>query len=353
MNNTRNLIIYLLASSAYVYGMDHWNPSAPPLYSLGSQLYGDSTRGCFDEKVIYDTSNPNYQPISPERQPESVTESITSQVIFDMIEMRDGQSAIKAIDQLPISVTARDGQGCSLLHNAARIGLTEVAKALINKRADVNSVDYSGKTPLYYAIWHGRTDIVQFLISRGASTNFMYDGNNFLHIAMLRPNAQAIIPILLRSNSRLYVRDNNGHLPLCDAIRANNNGLINALVNNLVDINACENDGTTPLDAAIINKNQNAVNLLIAKGANTRSSDIYDLAKNRDIHIDSKPLDYSFDYSFESKTSNPKPGKKASARVSNQDNIKLEYFLLCGICGIAVGYLLYKALEKDKRPGLY
>jgi cytohesin len=62
-------------------------------------------------------------------------------------------------------------KGTSPLHEAARMGHTEVVKALISAGADIHALDENGKTPLHEAARMGHIETVQLLIAVGADIN--------------------------------------------------------------------------------------------------------------------------------------------------------------------------------------
>jgi ankyrin repeat protein len=54
------------------------------------------------------------------------------------------------------------------LHSAVYFGVEELAKALIENGADVDSKDSHGRTPLSYAAWSGHEAVVKLLLEKGA-----------------------------------------------------------------------------------------------------------------------------------------------------------------------------------------
>ena len=55
------------------------------------------------------------------------------------------------------------------IHHAAKLGYTEVIKALLSKSgSNPNIKDRFDETPLHYAAVNGHRDIVEFLASNGA-----------------------------------------------------------------------------------------------------------------------------------------------------------------------------------------
>jgi ankyrin repeat protein len=65
----------------------------------------------------------------------------------------------------------RQNEGSSALMLACAKGHTEVAKALIDKGADVNAANQNGWTALMGAASYGHLDIVKLLVERGADVN--------------------------------------------------------------------------------------------------------------------------------------------------------------------------------------
>ena len=56
--------------------------------------------------------------------------------------------------------------GRSPLHYAADFGQTEVLQYLVSKGADANATDKHGITVILAAIWEGHTECVKFLIQK-------------------------------------------------------------------------------------------------------------------------------------------------------------------------------------------
>jgi len=60
---------------------------------------------------------------------------------------------------------------CTALHMAARRGNILVAEALLDCKANIEARDKPGDTPLRRAVNCGKTEMVAFLLSRGANAN--------------------------------------------------------------------------------------------------------------------------------------------------------------------------------------
>ncbi|KAL6080674.1 Poly [ADP-ribose] polymerase tankyrase-2 [Balamuthia mandrillaris] len=68
-------------------------------------------------------------------------------------------------------VNAKDAQGKTALHEAARWGHTNVIEFLLDNKAELEARTNEGSTPLHLAAMNGKDDAVRFLISKGADIN--------------------------------------------------------------------------------------------------------------------------------------------------------------------------------------
>lgn len=76
---------------------------------------------------------------------------------------------------------------------AAKGGDLEKVKQLISQGANINAVDSDGNTPLFWATFHDRTPVVEFLLTNRINVNKSgQDGQAPLHLAALNDN----IPIM-------------------------------------------------------------------------------------------------------------------------------------------------------------
>ena len=64
------------------------------------------------------------------------------------------------------NINAKDTALRTALHSA---GTVEVAKTLVEHGADIEAVDYKGRTPLIIQSVNSRVDIVKYLIEKGAN----------------------------------------------------------------------------------------------------------------------------------------------------------------------------------------
>jgi truncated hemoglobin YjbI len=80
-----------------------------------------------------------------------------------------GGDVVRALVRAGAKVDARDGvKHCTALHMAARRGNVEVAEALLDCGADIESRDSLGDTPLRRSVNCGKTAVAALLLARGA-----------------------------------------------------------------------------------------------------------------------------------------------------------------------------------------
>jgi len=83
----------------------------------------------------------------------------------------DAPAAAEALIQSGSELNARDKDGCTVLHLAARVKAEDEAMAemLLRRGADVKAVDKDGQTPLHEAYaTGGKENLIRLLIARGA-----------------------------------------------------------------------------------------------------------------------------------------------------------------------------------------
>lgn len=88
-----------------------------------------------------------------------------------------------AIDTQKVDVN-HEINGRMLIHYASDYGQTEVVNYLISKGADVNAIDKHGISALLAAIWEGHTQCVKTLLNSGASkVGKTPDGTSYIDAA--------------------------------------------------------------------------------------------------------------------------------------------------------------------------
>ncbi|XP_067653153.1 uncharacterized protein [Haliotis asinina] len=144
----------------------------------------------------------------------------------DVVEFLVGRGA---------DVSLVDRGGYNVLHWACAGGHLETVKLIVSMNVvDINSRGKYSRTPVMRAAWKGHSDVVQFLVGRGADMSLVdRGGNNVLYFACAGGDLETVKLILSM---------------------------------NVVDINARNNDGKTAADMAR-GRHQRVVDLLVSRGA--------------------------------------------------------------------------------------
>jgi ankyrin repeat protein len=168
-------------------------------------------------------------------------------------------AATKEVAELLISkgadVNAKNNDGVTPLHYAARYGRKEVAELLIAKGAEVNAKsDTTGRlfsqeqTPLHYAANGGQKEIVELLIAAGADVNAK--GRGFFQTPLqfaANKGHKEIAELLVAGGADVNTKTDN---PLHLAALWGEKEIVELLIAAGADVNAKRADGRTPLDMA-------------------------------------------------------------------------------------------------------
>jgi len=89
---------------------------------------------------------------------------------FQALRERNLSEVWNFISDDPKLVHAQEGEaGLFPLHVAARLDDVHLARVLLDYGANLETVNsHTFSTPLKYAVFYGKTDMVRFLVSRGA-----------------------------------------------------------------------------------------------------------------------------------------------------------------------------------------
>ena len=138
------------------------------------------------------------------------------------------------------------------LHFAAACGNSDIISFLLSRGANVSQTDCSGYTPLHEAAYNHGVDICQLLVDHKADvTSVNTRGETLLHRAVVcwpdSPPAYHLI-----TNESVNVADRHGDIPLHIAARNIDIETVQLLVDCGADVNALNEDGQTPLHRAAV-----------------------------------------------------------------------------------------------------
>ncbi len=205
----------------------------------------------------------------------------------DSVETRtceDARDAVEFLLDRGADVNALDVSGRAPIHIAAAESVRSVVEFLLDRGADANCRDASGNTPLHYlALREGKlargedpAATAQILIDRVAETTARNgDDETPLHSAAHRDGYE-MAEFLLRNGADVNDRDKRGATPLHRAAYENSTSVADQLLDRGADIAAEDRSGGTPLHAAIRGDAWEAAEFLLERGADPKAIEEYE-----------------------------------------------------------------------------
>lgn len=176
---------------------------------------------------------------------------------------------VLALCFIAISACAPESDVNNQLISAARMGDLAKVRDLAGKVDDINTrekVVGKGHTALFNAASAGHTEIVKFLITKGAELDEQPSEATPLIMAAWGGHFDTV-DVLLQAGSNSNAKDESGWSALTHAVRKGYLDIAHLLIENGADVNIRLPDGNTPLTWAKAKKNQKMINLLKAAGA--------------------------------------------------------------------------------------
>ena len=135
------------------------------------------------------------------------------------------------LDNETIDVDREDCIGYTALIQSISKRSFEMVKLLVEHKADVNKCDYSGISPLSYAV----------------ESYFCSVEHCFLECS------EEIVLFLIENGADVNARHNDDETPLMVAVSGGkeNENIVRILIENGADLEAVDNDGKTPMDYAV------------------------------------------------------------------------------------------------------
>ena len=126
----------------------------------------------------------------------------------------------------------------------------EMMKLLVTHKADINTKNNSGKTPLHVVTEAGNLKKFEYLLLQNADVNIQdNDGNNVLCVAIIKTLAD-IVRLLLSNNAEVKMKNKLGQTPLHLAVEYGNKDILSMLLATSASVNAQDRNGQTPLHVA-------------------------------------------------------------------------------------------------------
>lgn len=184
------------------------------------------------------------------------------------------ETAKETLTVHPALLNRRDkGNGFTPLHWALIAGRTNLVFWLIEKGADVNAADPAGMTPLHRAAIFNRITCADALIAAGADVSAL--GRKYgalwlmpIHLAAEEGHADMIKCLLSHgADVNSTTGGANRITPLYMAAAKGRVSAVETLIAAGADINACDSAKKTPLTWAVESEQQNTADILRKAGA--------------------------------------------------------------------------------------
>ena len=168
-----------------------------------------------------------------------------------------------------VNLLVSRGATMSLFEACAAGEFDRAERLLTDAPASINTFSGDGWTPLHLAAFFGQAKITEMLLSRGADVaarSKNSNGNTPLHAA-LAGNHTFVAGLLLGANADVNAVDAAAWRPLHIAAANNNLDAIRTLIAQGADVHATNGDGKTPLSLVQEKNQREAAALLRRHGA--------------------------------------------------------------------------------------
>lgn len=262
------LITSLEAAIEHVKSGVLLGPSEPEAQWVYESLKSDSSDGDFE--VV----NAPPEPVKPE--PRSDLDPSSIAYLFDQIRVGNADEVVNVLDNGSKQPKKEIDSTLELCHPLCSCDRCEglLSKVLCVTTPTIYSCDDRGFTALHVASLYGQPQIVDLLLSRGASVNVTdYSGSTPLHYAASRGHQNALL-LLAHSKAEIQCRDNEGNAPLHLSAGNGHEGCVKALlyfsehVGVPLDVNITNTNGDTALHHAARWGYEGIVSILLEYGAN-------------------------------------------------------------------------------------
>ncbi len=194
--------------------------------------------------------------------------------LFRAIEANNEQVVVNLIrDGEAINVS--DGSGNTPLHLAARAGSTRIFQALLKGGANLTHKNLRGESPMAVAERYLHFNLIALAVTHDMDLDEKISTTQSwpqLCTAAWQGRADKIMN-LLKSGSKVNIRDNLGQSPLFIAALRGSLTAARVLINKGANINTTDGRGQTPLHMASWHGHYNIVKLLLLKGAKVNARD--------------------------------------------------------------------------------
>lgn len=159
-----------------------------------------------------------------------------------------------------------------LLHNLAQVGATDLIEYLLDRGAQINIRDDYGNIPLHWAAEVGDLQMVKFLLQRGADVKAVSDwSNTALHRAVPGNNLD-VARLLIARGVAINARNGLGNTALHLAANYDLKTMVKLLIDNGADPTAKNDNNDVPTGVASLRKQPAAPDQMKKKSTSSKKS---------------------------------------------------------------------------------
>jgi ankyrin repeat protein len=215
--------------------------------------------------------------------------SLEAKVFLDAIDAGDLKAVKEFLADDPTLISIKDGRRKGSFRTPLRLaiirGNTDVIEFLLSKGANPNERYETNMEPLHEAAKKGNVDTVEVLVKYGADVNG--GSGEFRHPPLFFATSREVTEALIAKGARIGFRDKRNSTPLHSIAAYGQTEAAQALLAHGADIEAKDTAGWTPLNRAVNSGQVKMVELLISKGADINVKDARGLTPlNRVIDSD-------------------------------------------------------------------
>ncbi|XP_048247261.1 ankyrin repeat and KH domain-containing protein 1-like [Haliotis rufescens] len=129
-------------------------------------------------------------------------------------------------------ISRTDKEGNNILHMACRGGHVKMVEHVLSQKyIDINCRGQYGGTPLMFAAFHGRREVFDLLMTKGANATLVCNkGNNLLHVACIGGYVKMVKHILPKGLVDIDSQGQEGRTPLVLAVQWERGAVFDLLV---------------------------------------------------------------------------------------------------------------------------
>lgn len=204
-----------------------------------------------------------------------VTFWLKGDVCFQAVKNGNLLKVKSLVEENPGILEARDNKGMTPLALAGWYGKSDILKFLIARGADLNTRNKNGLTPLFSALDRGKSGIAKILIQNGANIKIRgFRNRTLLHMAARSGNVD-IADLLIQKGINVNAKDSRDATPLQCITPGSHKKMIQFLIRKGADVNVTYETGVTILQTMILACEDNIAIQLIKRGARLETKDPY------------------------------------------------------------------------------